>query len=238
MISDTLLLAALTDLIGVVVAIVFIIIYSLNHLLQGKGNQPPGRNPQRRPGEPAERPLRPAQPQQKPKDAVSQLNSEIEQFLKRAGQRRSEKPARDRAAGPPPSRPPKPPQPAREPLREQAVDVEPVEHRGFDDVATSVEKHMANRSFAQRAEHLADDIERADEDMEAHLQQAFSHKVGTLAGESPQASAAAVTDTASKVTDEGSTAMATALAAMLATPQGMRQAILLGEILVRPEHRW
>ena len=77
----------------------------------------------------------------------------------------------------------------------------------------------------------------SDQQMEAHLQKAFSHKVGTLAGASPQDSAAPVTDTPSQVTDEGSS-IAAGLAAMLATPQGMRQAVVLGEILVRPEHRW
>ncbi len=67
MITDTLVLGALTDLIGAVVAIAFIIIYSLNHLLSGKANQPPGRNPQRRPPEQGERPCARLSPSKSPR---------------------------------------------------------------------------------------------------------------------------------------------------------------------------
>ena len=54
------------------------------------------------------------------------------------------------------------------------------ERRELSTVAESVEKHMADRGFNQRAEHLADDIVRADQQMESHLQKAFGHRVGTL----------------------------------------------------------
>ena len=232
----TILLAGIGDVIGILVPIVFFVIYALNQLLTAKSAQQPQRGGQRRPPERGERPLRPAQPQQPPQQRpqgnhASQLNSEIEQFLKRASQRRGERPASERAsraAAAPPKAPPKPPQ-------EEPADVQPIEHRDFDSVTASVEKHLSRRGFSERAEHLADDIVRADEQMEQHLQKAFGHRVGTLSSDA--ASGAPVTDVETAVKTDAPSAAAS-LAAALASPQGARQALVLGEILARPEHRW
>jgi hypothetical protein len=133
-----------------------------------------------------------------------------------------------RAAGVPKA-PPKPP-------REPPMELEPASHRDFDAVAASVEKHLTNRGFTERAEHLADEIARADEQREQHLQQAFGHRVGTLAAGSA-VGAAPATDVQPEVKTEAPSTAA-GLAALLASPQGMRQAIILSEILARPEERW
>jgi hypothetical protein len=61
--------------------------------------------------------------------------------------------------------------------------------------------------------------------------------VGTLAGEAPVAKGGPVNDTPTAAVEDAPAAAA-AFAQILRTPQGMRQAIVLGEILARPEHRW
>ncbi len=229
--SSTILLAGIGDVLTILVPFVFFVIYALNQLLAAKGGAQQQRNAQRRAAERGERGMRPPQQQAKPPaDPGSQLNAEIEQFLKRATQKRGERPMRERAAGSQPKAPPRPP-------REEPVDVEPIERRGFNSVAASVEKHMANRGFSERAEHLTDDISRADEQMEEHLQKAFGHRVGTLPSDAASAAAAPVNDAETAVTFQPS-GVAASLAAALATPQGMRQAVVLSEILARPEHRW
>jgi hypothetical protein len=96
---------------------------------------------------------------------------------------------------------------------------------------------MGNRGFAQRAEHLADDIVRADQQMEEHLQKSFNRKVGTLDSTTQGRSTEPVTDTAAKA-DAGPQSQAAVLAELLASAQGVRQAVILSEILERPEHRW
>ncbi len=233
-------LIAAGDLWSLVVPIVFFIIYALNHLLSAKGNRPPARTPQRRPPEQAQRPPRPPQPQGQPADPLtggpSQLNAEIEQFLKRATERRGDRAVRERAANVKP--PPKAPQkPLRDTRREQPLDVEPLAQRELSSVAASVEKHMADRGFTSRAEHLADDIVRADQQMESHLQKAFGHRVGTLPDSAPKASATPATDSVPQVV-EGISPVAAGVVAILADPKNIRQAIVLSEILERPEHRW
>ncbi|MEX2115165.1 MAG: hypothetical protein WD845_18370 [Pirellulales bacterium] len=252
-IREVLLLAGIGDVLGVLVPIVFFVIYLLNQLLSGKGNpqQQQQRGPQRRaaPQRPqAERAMRPPQAPghapaaPEPRGQAAQLNQEIEQFLKRAGQRRGESPQRERAATASESRPRaprKPPAPQQRPsLRDEPIDVDvvPLDEPRRDSVAASVERHMQSGSFAQRAEHLADDIVRADQEMEDHMQAAFGRRVGTLAGETPAASGPVTDVQTSVVTDAPSPAAA--FAQILRTPQGMREAVVLSEILARPEHRW
>jgi hypothetical protein len=168
------------------------------------------------------------------------LNAEIEEFLKRAEQRRGESSRREVAAQRPPEPPqrrPVAPQPAPRrspPLEPLTRDAEP--RRDLSSVASSVEKHLGNRGFSQRAEHLADDISRADENMEEHLQQVFGHRVGTL-GESSPGRLTSTTDVAATVSVSASSTILD-LADMLTSPQKLRQAIVLREILDRPEHRW
>ena len=112
----------------------------------------------------------------------------------------------------------------------------PLEEPRRESVAASVEKHLKTGTFEKRAAHLADDIVRADQQMEEHLQAAFGRRVGTLAGDAPAAKSP-VTDTPTAAVEDAPSAAA-AFAQILRTPQGMREAIVLGEILARPEHRW
>jgi hypothetical protein len=235
-------LAAVEDWLKFVIPLVFFIIYAINHLISAaKANASQARNnQQRRKLEGAERPPRP--PQQQAAEGGSgqapggqapggqaQLNAEIEQFLKRATERRGERPRREAALKTPPKAPPKPP-------RERVVDVEPIPRRDFGNVASSVEKHLGDRGFRDRAEHLADDIVRADQQMEQHLQKAFGHKVGTLSDAATQ-SVTPATD-AEPVSNAEKSATSVGLAALLSNSQHLRQMVVLNEILQRPEHRW
>ncbi len=209
---------------GILVPLVFFVIYALNRLLaSARPAPPPVRRPQpRRPGVPVgQGPPRGGQPAAP--SGQAQLNAEIEQFLRRAGER-----PRRVAKGPVP--PPAPP-------REAPLDVEPAVPRDFDSIAKSVEQHLGGHTFATRVEHLADDIVRSDQQMERHVQRAFGRRVGTLGESAGAAAAAPVTDTAPEPSDEVKTP-ADAIARALANPQEIKRAIVLNEILQRPEHRW
>jgi hypothetical protein len=231
-----LLAAGIGEFLSAIVPIVFLIIYVLNHLLAPKNRPQQRQQPQRRPAERAERPLNRPPLEQAPQGEQAKLNAEIEQFLKRASQRRDDRSSRERPtrAKAPPKPPPKPIGPPRS---DQGVEGQALERRPLGSVAESVEKHLSNRGFSERAEHLADDIADADRQMEEHLQKAFTRRVGTLAATTPLAAAGPVTD-APPAAIEKTPPAAAALASALATPQGMREAVILSEILQRPEHRW
>jgi hypothetical protein len=208
------------------------IIWLISQMVSAARSQQ-ARKPQRRPGEMAERP---PSPPPKPIEQVpgkpTTLNAEIEQFLKRAAGQRGERARREPA--PPPKTVQRPPAKAagRKPLGPATT-----ERRDFDSVTSSVEKHMADRGFTQRAEHLADAIVRADQQMEEHLQKAFSRRVGTL-GDPARQSLTPVTDAEPSPEAPRTSATAATLSAMLANPQSLKNAIILNEILTRPEHRW
>jgi hypothetical protein len=233
----------LADIWGWIVPVVIIIIYALNHLLSGgKAQQAQKQRQQqaKRRAAQGERALQqPAQPQQPPPQALPRpqqaggqdsLHDEIEQFLRRANERRKEK--AQRSTLPERVTPLEPAPPAR---AEQPVDVQPVEH-SFDAVATSVAQHFnSSRSFEQRAEHMADQVEKADDDMQRHLKQAFDHRLGTLRTTGQPDSAAVATDQPAAPAQPPTVALG--MAGVL-NPQNLKQAILLKEILERPVDRW
>src|SRR5262245_13275578 len=131
------------DLWGWVVPAAFIIIYIINHLLTaGRGGQQQPGQQRRRAAPQGERPLG----QQPPREqgGQAQINAEIEQFLKRANQRRMEKAGREAPQQRKPAS--EPPKTIAPPLKEQPTDVRTLESRDFDSVATSVAQHLGNRS--------------------------------------------------------------------------------------------
>jgi len=217
------LLLARGDWLSVVVPIVFFVIYAINQLLAARKPATPARKPQPRPPQPP-----PATPQT---SSQSKLNDEIDQFLKRANVRRGDRPKQAAPIARPAKAPPKS-------LVERRLDAKPVTPREKSSVAASVEKHLSNRTFSQRADHLAEDIVRGDQQMEQHLQKAFSHRVGTLSDvQQPTGSQAPATDTETAVVVAPNSA-ANAIAGLLADPTTFRQMIILHEILQRPENRW
>jgi hypothetical protein len=213
---------------------VFIVIYLLNHLLTAKAGAAGQRNAQqqRRRAAAGERPLRPGPQQQPQQGGPSQLNAEIEQFLKRANERRMEKargaePARAVPAAPAPS----------EALREQPLDIVPLEPRDFASVSASVEQHLGGHSFQDRAEHMVDDIALADAERARHFKRVFDHRLGKL-GDTEIDPNAPTDVKAPPTTRDDPQAAAKAMAGLLANQQNIRQAILLKEILERPVDRW
>jgi hypothetical protein len=80
---------------------------------------------------------------------------------------------------------------------------------------------IGSRSFGQRISHLGERVADADDRLEARLEGAFDHSVGSLSHQnSPQ--------------PEPPSSTAAAIARMLDSPENVRQAIILNEILRRP----
>lgn len=89
----------------------------------------------------------------------------------------------------------------------------------------------ATERFRDEVAHLGERVKHADEQFDVQLQQKFDHELGTLA----EGRAATAYD---RPAASASDTPAARIAAMLATPEGAQQAILLNEILRRPEERW
>jgi hypothetical protein len=188
------------------------------------------------------------------------LEDEIGAFLRGAAERRGaggQQPARPApqqprpaAAGPRPvARPTARPAPQQRPVRPaRPVGPPPVEEP-VDLVladASQPAQPLREQRGADRLRHLAPadvgrEVSQADEKMEEHVHEVFDHKLGQLAGKRGDTARPAPVQEASSPEDRVSPLPSTAaagMAALFADVNNLRQAILIHEILRRPEERW
>lgn len=161
------------------------------------------------------------------------MAKDIEEFLKMAAARRRE--AQPTQSAPAPTQPPRPapqkvpPKQKKPPTRPSLVsesEIEVVTPR--ESVAKHVEKRIDTRRIQKQVEKLGEKVGQADDILEARLHQTFDHQVGRLA--QPGSATAG-----SEVKPQALPRTARTLAAMIASPQNVQQAIIMSEILKRPE---
>ena len=161
---------------------------------------------------------------------------DIEEFLRRAAERRKQ--AQQGGASQQPKRPPAQQRPPTPPPRQTISDRDVVPTRtvfpeqqphsiGEESVSEHVRRHIDVSDVTEHASHLADDIEQADERMEAHLDQVFDHDVGKLG------SGKGATDKLDRRSDTN--AVAKDLLKLFRSPKTIRQSIMVAEILKRPD---
>jgi hypothetical protein len=237
------LLAAADQIISLLVGLAVLVIWIIGQIAEARKQKPPLRP---EPGQPPDRRAR--------GDQADQLRSEVEEFLRQAaGKEREAAPPRRQAVVPPPAqaRPPRksstvevlidddpsalevqmlepPSRVSRGPAREAAVKNAPARSAREKPPDRPVHE-IRERTFAERISHLGERVALADDQMSANVHAKFDHAVGRLSG-APIASAfqAPIAEIAP----------ARQIADMLSSPTGVRQAIVLGEVLIRPEHRW
>lgn len=169
------------------------------------------------------------------------MADDLEAFLRQAAQRRAQRQAPPQRPAAPAQRPAAtvrpaeptapPPAAARAPSpgkavspapQPEVVEAEVVEARQISRVGTRVN----TVGFQRRASQLGEEVGLADEHMDAHIAQRFDHQVGSLdLGDSAHAAAGAG-ETAYDLNE---------LIAMLQDPRTLRHAIVLSEILRRPQ---
>lgn len=221
-------LAGIEEVIGPILFVLVVIVSVIGQVMakwREAQQQAQRRGQASRPARPAGNPPRPAGSPQRTAAGSGKpapggrdpLKDEIGEFLRRAAERRGG------TAAPAPTRPvpapPRPVRPAQPPVTAEVVPPRPPQ-------LSTLKTHVGEKRVGTTG--LGHDIEQADEEMEKHLQAVFEHRVGTLS----RADAEAMARTASSPT------ASIGLIAMLQDPLSLRQAIVLNEILNRPEHRW
>jgi hypothetical protein len=250
-----LLAANWDELISFGVGLVFLIVWLVNQISDAKKKAMPLPMPADQPQEAMVEPPKPA--------ANDPLRNQVDDFLRRVNERAREiagepqKPAAQPASRQRPSdeivvlldeAPPQrlrearaptlqpaaqqPPQqpPQRQPRRER----QPKGQRGK---GKSVAEHVAERvgsstrQMREEVSHLGERVIQADKQFDVQLEQKFGHRLGSLSD-----------STAENARKESATPKAATpaaqIAALLASPDGIRQAIVLNEILRRPDDRW
>ncbi|HEX3656055.1 MAG TPA: hypothetical protein VHV55_09620 [Pirellulales bacterium] len=208
-------------LLKAIMFVVVIAIYAINHLLSGLKKPlagppprvpPPGTPPARRPPVEAEAPA-----------ANPDLNAELSDFLRRAAAKRQQAGGQPSQSAPtnverPATRPPRKRKKSEPPARPPEERLS--QRRALPTLDT---RAMDERSLATRpAEQLGD-----------HVRESFDRQLGLLAADSEKAPGAEPPPTA-----ELQSSVAVEMSALLCNPQSLRGAIILNEILTRPEHRW
>jgi hypothetical protein len=255
------LLADFVEVIGSVAFLFGLLMWVINQIREANK---PAAPPRGRPAAAAPQP----QPQAGVKAAGQQadpLRNQVEDFLRRAGrapQGNQPGPAgqrRVRAGGPPeievlvnddaapgerrplaeplrPSdRPAMPSKQAAAELRKPSPPRRPAAPRQErETVAEHVAENVAarGRALAEQASRLGQRIIEEDHQFDVQLKAKFDHTVGTLTG----SAVAAAEQAAAAASFEARPAAQ--IAAMLANPEGVRQAIVINEILHRPSDRW
>jgi hypothetical protein len=104
--------------------------------------------------------------------------------------------------------------------------------RSRKSVAEHVAEHISvgARSLSQQTSQLGQRIITEDQQFDVQLKSKFDHAVGTLA-------ASRLAEETISTPDKSETP-ASQIAAMLARPEGVRQAMVINEILSRPSDRW
>lgn len=163
------------------------------------------------------------------------MSDEIQEFLRRAAQRRAQQ--KLQGMQPPAPSPPQAPKPEKRqqrkskplPSDDDVVDAE-IASRPLSKVAREVEADLDTRSFQQRADRLGDVPEQSDERMQQHLHEKFDHQLGRLGSGTKS-----VTD---QVSPDGPMSISAAphpLLEQLANPQSLRAAFIFSEIFQRKE---
>jgi hypothetical protein len=253
------LLADIGEILGALVGLVMLVLWVIQRITEATKEAAPQ-------GRPAGAPQQQAQavPQGAPRPAGQQadpLRSQVEEFLRRAGQA----PPQNQGGPAAPRRPAAQPQeievlldddsiaarrPARTPVRprddrpaavtrsaaaapgDQRPARRPVTPRQRKTLAERATERAAARAetLAKQVSHLGKRVIEEDQQFDVQLKAKFDHTVGTLA--------AGQTVASSELVPVDSPTPAGQIAAMLANPDGVRQAIILNEILRRPIDRW
>jgi hypothetical protein len=225
------------DVVFFLIVILFLVIGGLTQLfkkLQEAQQDPRRPRPGQRPG--GFRPNVP--PGQDP------VRAEIERFLREAaGRRGGAGPQQAPRVGPPPAAPQRP-APGAWPQRpaETPVLLEPIETVPEPaSVAEHVRRQVPGQQFGGLSSDVGQRLARTDKVVEEHVHEVFDHQVSRLAGTPGESAYATEAEEAETPEDRIAALPRTAaagLAALLAEPTSLRQAIVLTEILQRPEHRW
>lgn len=180
---------------------------------------------------------------------------DIEEFLRRAAERRKKQQQQQQGGARRPAQPPQrqqPPvqrqpaqrQPVRQPPKRQPpkqrprtlVDAKEIEFvtpkkKGMrnESVREHVKNYIDTSDIAEHAEHLGERLQQVDERVDERIHSKFDHDVGKL-GRKPS-----VTDQISESTGDDVSPIAQDLLELLSKPKTIRQAILVSEILRRPE---
>ncbi len=201
-------------------------------------NIPPVANPRPQPPRPQNLPQRQTPPQRPAAPQPDAVRDELEKFLRRVSNPQSggsSQKQRQRPASPSRDEPVI----ASVKTEKRLVQSKPAElpSQIGERVSQQVEKYLDEGEFEKRAEHLGEKVAQSDDRFEKHLKSVFNHKIGSLATQAKDGSisSGSASSIASITTSDSPTS---AFNLLFGNQAALRNAIVVNEILRRPEERW
>jgi hypothetical protein len=185
---------------------------------------------------------KPPPPPEPQRGTVDKVRDEIAEFLRQSQQQKergrpaSSRPTEAQAGAPTPKRKKRANKPAissQRRVEEVVIEAEVVNPRR-EGVAEHVSRRMSDADFLRRSNQPSS-VDQADEEMAEHVASSLDHRLGSLEGRLGTSSVAP--SMGERWHELGSQSTLNA-AALLSSDEGLRAAMLLQEILPRPEHRW
>jgi hypothetical protein len=214
------------DVVRLLIVFVFLIVPVIARALAKIKQMPP----------PEKRPIPPRPP-------LPEVNNEIEEFLRRKAQRPTAQSPRPTIVVQQP--------PAPKPLRTQTVAQQRVGGKIDEPVLLDkpvggqigehVKHYLDESDLSRREAELGKEVAQADREIDQRLHQKFDHRVSQLAAVPGEAAAAPVAYEPPDLVGASAdipASFATGLLDLVNDPESLRQAIVLNEILRRPEERW
>lgn len=169
------------------------------------------------------------------------MAGDIEDFLRRAAQRRAPQPG-------PVIRPPQRPLEIQilgddDVVDAEIIDADVIEDPGIlsgHDVGDHVSRHINTSDFGERISHLGEEVDQADDRMEAHMHEYFEHALGDLGATTSRASDSTLDDDGAPKGVPGAIKKRPPFnfRKLLRSPSSIRDAMILNEVLRRPEDHW
>jgi len=171
----------------------------------------------------------PANPIPQDRNASGRIQEQIDEFLRRAAQRRGVQPAAVE-------------QPKAAAVRDDSDDDEAPDGARLGQAS---QKYMDTSDFGRRSEQLGGDVAQSDREFTQQVGQAFSGEVSRLSGrpgESSQPPEAIVADESGpeylmRPTLDALPEAGSGLGDLLGSPENIAQAVIMSEVLRRPEWR-
>lgn len=191
--------------------------------------RPEPRRPEPRRGEPVAGP---------PAVERKNLEDEIEAFLRKS--LGGKEPPKEAPVKPPPPRRVAPQRTPQHGRQRKPVAASDPDFPAQESVGEHVERHIESQGMGRRDAHLGEMIGQADERLETHLTQVFEHRLGNLREQSigESTSIGQGTDAAYWNQTSGPNELHQRIFELLSTPQNVQAAVLLSEILRRPDDPW
>lgn len=240
------------EFIGIAIFVIVTLASVISQYLAKQKEQQAGRRPRREPMDEIQAGGQPARPQGRKPVA---LEDEIGDFLRRAAkgdvqrparQARPQQQARPAQAGLPPrpaqtrAKPRRPARPrAAVPRRAQppvtAEIVEPARPPVGQGLSEQIARDINTADMSRRTSTLGKETRQATTKLDRKLHKTFDHQLGSLQSQTAETQAAesqAAREPALPITS------AAGLSVLLSDVESLKQAIILNEILQRPDHRW